>query len=152
MCEGLEFQSLSDATTPGLCADGRCMDEILLQDMATQVRAKPGDRVVVLHQLGNHGPAYFERYPAAFARFKPTCDTRDIGRCSREEITNSYDNTTTAIDIPTSSARATIQTGARPNGISYSPRSVTPSGPTVTLTIPALPASIQAPSGGHHGH
>ncbi len=67
-------------------------------------------------------------------------------------ITNSYDNTTTAIDIPTSSARATIQTGARPNGISYSPRSVTPSGPTVTLTIPALPASIQAPSGGHHGH
>ncbi len=54
----LDFQSLSDATTPGLCADGRCMDEIPLQDLATQVRARPGDRVVVLHQLGNHGPAY----------------------------------------------------------------------------------------------
>ena len=92
VCEVLDFQSLSDATTPGLCADGRCMDEILLQDLATQVRARPGDRVVVLHQLGNHGPAYFERYPPAFRRFTPTCDTRDIGRCSREEITNSYDN------------------------------------------------------------
>ncbi|WMJ70108.1 phosphoethanolamine--lipid A transferase [Stenotrophomonas sp. 24(2023)] len=92
VCEGLAFESLADATTPGLCADGRCMDEILLQDLATRVRAKPGDRVVVLHQLGNHGPAYFERYPAAFRRFTPTCDTPDLGRCSREEIVNSYDN------------------------------------------------------------
>lgn len=109
VCEGLEFQSLSDATTPGLCADGRCMDEILLQDLATQVRAKPGDRVVVLHQLGNHGPAYFERYPAAFARFKPTCDTRDIGRCSREEITNSYDNAVLYTDHFLSKTIGTLQ-------------------------------------------
>jgi len=92
VCEGLEVQSLTDATTPGLCKDGRCMDEILLQDLATQVRARPGDRVVVLHQLGNHGPAYFERYPATFRRFTPTCDTADLGRCSQEQIRNSYDN------------------------------------------------------------
>ncbi len=109
VCEGLDFQSLSDATTPGLCADGRCMDEILLQDLATQVRARPGDRVVVLHQLGNHGPAYFERYPAAFARFKPTCDTRDIGRCSREEITNSYDNAVLYTDHFLSKTIGTLQ-------------------------------------------
>ncbi|KAF1016034.1 MAG: Phosphoethanolamine transferase EptA [Stenotrophomonas maltophilia] len=92
VCENLEFESLADATTPGLCADGRCMDEILLQDLASRVRAAPGDRVVVLHQLGNHGPAYFQRYPAAFRRFTPTCDTPDLGRCSRDEIANAYDN------------------------------------------------------------
>jgi len=109
VCEGLDFQSLSDATTPGLCADGRCMDEILLQDLAAKVRAKPGDRVVVLHQLGNHGPAYFERYPAAFARFKPTCDTRDIGRCTREEITNSYDNAVLYTDHFLSKTIGTLQ-------------------------------------------
>lgn len=68
------------------------MDEILIDDLAAQVRAKPGDRVVVLHQLGNHGPSYFERYPARFRHFTPTCDTADLGKCSREQITNSYDN------------------------------------------------------------
>ncbi|MDR6095277.1 phosphoethanolamine--lipid A transferase [Stenotrophomonas sp. SORGH_AS_0321] len=92
VCDGLPLQSLTDATTPGLCADGRCMDEILLQDLPAQVRAKPGDRVIVLHQLGNHGPAYFERYPPRFRRFTPTCDTADLGRCTRAQIANSYDN------------------------------------------------------------
>jgi lipid A ethanolaminephosphotransferase len=48
--------------------------------------------VVVLHQLGNHGPSYFQRYPAQFRRFAPTCDTADLGKCSREDIVNSYDN------------------------------------------------------------
>ncbi|NIJ68266.1 phosphoethanolamine transferase [Xanthomonas sp. 60] len=109
VCEGLELQSLSDATTPGLCAEGRCLDEILLQDLAVQVRAHPGDRVVVLHQLGNHGPAYFERYPAAFRRFTPTCDTRDIGRCSRQEITNSYDNAVLYTDHFLSRTIGTLQ-------------------------------------------
>ncbi|WP_313247809.1 phosphoethanolamine--lipid A transferase [Stenotrophomonas acidaminiphila] len=92
VCEGLETQRLDDATKPGLCADGRCMDEILLDDLAAQVRARPGDRVVVLHQLGNHGPSYFQRYPAAFRQFVPTCDTPDLGKCSRGQIVNSYDN------------------------------------------------------------
>ena len=92
VCEGLDIQRLDDATKPGLCADGRCMDEILLDDLAAQVRAKPGDRVVVLHQLGNHGPSYFQRYPAQFRQFAPTCDTADLGKCSREQIVNSYDN------------------------------------------------------------
>lgn len=92
VCEGLDIQRLDDATTPGLCADGRCMDEILLENLAAQVRTKPGDRVVVLHQLGNHGPSYFQRYPAQFRQFAPTCDTADLGKCSREDIVNSYDN------------------------------------------------------------
>jgi len=92
VCDGLEIQRLDDATTQGLCADGRCMDEILLENLAAQVRAKPGDRVVVLHQLGNHGPSYFQRYPAQFRQFAPTCDTADLGKCSREDIVNSYDN------------------------------------------------------------
>jgi lipid A ethanolaminephosphotransferase len=92
VCDGLQIERLDDATLPGLCANGRCMDEILINDLAAQVRAKPGDRVVVLHQLGNHGPSYFERYPAQFRQFAPTCDTADLGKCSREQIVNSYDN------------------------------------------------------------
>ena len=92
VCEGLEIDQLDSGTDPALCADGRCLDEILLKDLPAQVRARPGDRVVVLHPLGNHGPSYFERYPAAFRRYTPTCDTPDLGHCSREQIVNSYDN------------------------------------------------------------
>ncbi|RRU19747.1 phosphoethanolamine--lipid A transferase [Stenotrophomonas sp. 278] len=92
VCEGLPMRALDDAEIPGLCAGGRCFDEILLHNLAAQIRTTPGDRVVVLHQLGNHGPAYFERYPQQFRRFTPTCDTPDLGRCSREQIINSYDN------------------------------------------------------------
>ncbi|HVJ37386.1 MAG TPA: phosphoethanolamine--lipid A transferase [Stenotrophomonas sp.] len=92
VCDGLPIQALDDAKVEGLCHDGRCMDEVLLQDLAAQVRARPGDRVVVLHQLGNHGPSYYERYPATFARFGPACQNPDLGQCSREQIVNAYDN------------------------------------------------------------
>jgi lipid A ethanolaminephosphotransferase len=96
VCEGLAVDRLDGADDPVLCANGRCMDEILLSDLPARVReldrARPGDRVIVLHQLGNHGPSYFERYPAAFRRFTPTCDTAELGDCSREQIVNSYDN------------------------------------------------------------
>ncbi|KIP86398.1 membrane protein [Stenotrophomonas maltophilia] len=109
VCEGLPLQSLADATTPGLCANGRCLDEILLQDLPQQARAKPGDRVIVLHQLGNHGPAYFERYPPRFRRFTPTCDTVDLGRCTREQIANSYDNALLYTDHVLAQAIGTLQ-------------------------------------------
>ena len=92
VCEGLEIQRLDDAKHPTLCKDGRCLDEILIDDLARQVRTKPGDRVVVLHQLGNHGPSYFQRYPTQFDHYRPTCNTPDLGTCSREQIINSYDN------------------------------------------------------------
>jgi lipid A ethanolaminephosphotransferase len=48
--------------------------------------------VIVLHMMGNHGPAYFRRYPANFRRFTPDCRTAELRNCSREEILNSYDN------------------------------------------------------------
>jgi len=92
VCDGLETQPLDNAGIPEYCTDGRCLDEILLHGLADEARARPGDRVVVLHQLGNHGPAYYLRHPPAFRQFTPTCDTPDLGRCTRDEIVNSYDN------------------------------------------------------------
>ena len=56
------------------------------------LRAYPRDLVLVLHQLGNHGPAYSRRHPAAYRRFMPGCDEADLGKCTREQIVNSYDN------------------------------------------------------------
>lgn len=109
VCDGLAIQRLDDARDPALCKDGRCMDEILLADLAAQVRARPGDRVVVLHQLGNHGPSYFERYPAGFDRFGPPCLTADLGDCDREQITNAYDNALLYTDHLLASTIATLE-------------------------------------------
>ena len=96
VCEGLPTSTLIDAAPAGLCADGRCLDEGLMWGVERAlVRALPdaGTQLLVLHQLGSHGPSYFRRYPPAFARFQPSCQHDDLRRCSREEIVNAYDNT-----------------------------------------------------------
>lgn len=92
VCDGLEVRDLSRSTDPQLCADGRCFDAILARELDRIAQSGTGDTVVVLHQLGNHGPAYFRRYPQTAKRFVPACAHDDLRNCSREEIVNAYDN------------------------------------------------------------
>ena len=51
------------------------------------------DTVLVLHQMGSHGPAYFKRYPREYEKFTPVCASNDFSACSRDSIINGYDNT-----------------------------------------------------------
>lgn len=92
VCSDLELQRPDRNNDPVLCTDGRCLDEILLTGLEAELRKNQRGMVLVLHQMGNHGPAYSKRYPPAFRRFTPTCETADLGQCSRAQITNSYDN------------------------------------------------------------
>ncbi len=92
VCEGLQIEHLADATDAALCDGERCLDEILLKDLAQRLAPDGRDRVVVLHQLGNHGPSYFQRYPEDLRRFTPTCDQAELGNCERQAIVNTYDN------------------------------------------------------------
>jgi lipid A ethanolaminephosphotransferase len=73
--------------------DLECRDEGMLGDLQRYIDAHPaGDIFIVLHQMGNHGPAYYRRYPRAFEHFTPACRSDDLSRCSKEEIDNAYDN------------------------------------------------------------
>ena len=92
VCDGLKFESVAASTDPGLCDGPRCFDEILLENLSTEADPGSGDKLIVLHMLGNHGPSYFQRYPSTFRRFLPACENAELGRCSREEIVNAYDN------------------------------------------------------------
>ncbi|MDO9074366.1 MAG: phosphoethanolamine--lipid A transferase [Rubrivivax sp.] len=99
VCEGLPQDEVSSLKLPGLCAEGRCLDEGLLTGLEERVAAAvkqagtpAGTQLLVLHTLGNHGPSYFRRYPPAFARFRPACGFDDLQQCSQEEIVNAYDN------------------------------------------------------------
>ncbi|HEY5849599.1 MAG TPA: phosphoethanolamine--lipid A transferase [Lysobacter sp.] len=92
VCEGLAFESFEHATDPRECNSEGCMDEVMLNGLSEAMARKPGDMVVVLHQLGNHGPSYYKRYPASLRRFTPTCETSELGKCRRDAIVNAYDN------------------------------------------------------------
>jgi lipid A ethanolaminephosphotransferase len=73
--------------------DPECRDVGMLPAVQDYIEAHPkGDILIVLHQMGNHGPAYYKRYPPAFEKFKPACQSADLSQCSREEIGNAYDN------------------------------------------------------------
>jgi lipid A ethanolaminephosphotransferase len=77
----------------GVCEDGECYDSVLLDQLQQAIDDADQDTVIVLHQNGSHGPAYYRRYPEEFERFTPACQSDDFADCTREEIINSYDNT-----------------------------------------------------------
>ncbi len=73
--------------------DSECRDTGLLANLPAYIEKHPvGDIFIILHQMGNHGPAYFKRYPKAFNHFTPTCHTNQLEQCNNEEINNAYDN------------------------------------------------------------
>ena len=117
VCEGLPQDTVVALKPPGLCAMNRCLDEGLLAGLDAWLGgaktaadgARAGTRLLVLHQLGNHGPSYFRRYPTAFARFKPACEHDDLQKCSREEIVNAYDNALLYTDHVLASLIAKLQ-------------------------------------------
>ncbi len=72
--------------------EGECRDVGMLVGLDKLIEESTKDIVIVLHQMGNHGPAYYKRYPKEFERFGPTCQTNQLEECSQEEIANAYDN------------------------------------------------------------
>jgi lipid A ethanolaminephosphotransferase len=85
VCTGLETIQLE-------CNGGRCLDDALFAKVAERLKNAKGTQLLVLHMLGNHGPAYFRRVPEGFAPYSPVRQSDDLGRCSREEIVNAFDN------------------------------------------------------------
>ena len=92
VCDGLEFHDVSREQISDLCTEGHCYDEVLLRRLAPIVSGPATDTVVILHQIGNHGPAYFRRYPPELRRFEPACESNELRHCTREQIVNAYDN------------------------------------------------------------
>ena len=94
VCDRVRFEDMSQpiAGNP-LCNTEECFDEHLLEGLPELIRNADKDLVIVLHQKGSHGPAYWKRYPAEFNKFGPVCKTNELEQCTRESITAAYDNT-----------------------------------------------------------
>jgi lipid A ethanolaminephosphotransferase len=94
VCGRAEFRDVTGSSDPRWCAEpGDCHDEILLDGLESQVRSVNRDTLVVLHLKGSHGPAYYKRYPKAFERFTPVCESNDLSACDLQAVRNAYDNT-----------------------------------------------------------
>lgn len=92
-CDRVEYEDFSKPVPDPLCTTEECYDEHMLQGLSERIRSSKKDMVIVLHQKGSHGPAYWKRYPEKYKQFGPVCETSDFRQCSTESIVAAYDNT-----------------------------------------------------------
>jgi lipid A ethanolaminephosphotransferase len=93
VADRVEYQDFRNPANNPVC-DPECRDEGMLADLEQWVALhEDSDMLIVLHQMGSHGPAYHKRYPPAFEKFKPVCASNQLDQCSSEEVVNAYDNT-----------------------------------------------------------
>lgn len=88
----VDYEDFQTPKTNSIC-DEECRDEGMLVGLEDYIEKNRGrDILIVLHQMGNHGPAYYKRYPKEFEKFTPVCKTNQLENCTQEEISNAYDN------------------------------------------------------------
>jgi len=76
-----------------------CIDGVFLKGLQDKADTITQNTVIVVHQIGSHGPSYWLRYPPERELFKPACHTPELTQCSTEEIVNAYDNTIAYTDF-----------------------------------------------------
>jgi lipid A ethanolaminephosphotransferase len=114
VCDRVPTVNTSALKDAQLCPRGECQDGILLKDLDRRIAALPAERrargvVLVLHQMGSHGPAYAERSPAAFKRFQPECASSHLPDCNAQQLRNAYDNSIAYTDHVLGSAIRWLQ-------------------------------------------
>jgi lipid A ethanolaminephosphotransferase len=99
VCDRVSVEIFDRNHHAGTCQDGECFDEVLAQDLKQHIADLRRDTLIVLHQKGSHGPAYYRRYPPAFERFTPTCKSIRLSDCTSQALHNAYDNTIVYVDF-----------------------------------------------------
>ena len=90
--------------------EGCKYDENLLRGLKEQIAASTNNKIlVVLHTSTSHGPSYNKKYPPAFEKFKPVCESVELGNCTSKELINAYDNTIVYTDFILSKVISTLK-------------------------------------------
>lgn len=126
LCDRVANTNTRELQDPQLCADGECLDGIMLKVLPGQLaelekrgaNAAAGT-VVVLHQMGNHGPAYYKRTPPAQKVFQPECRSNVLQDCEPQHIVNAYDNAVRYTDSLLGQTVAWLKTQQRPTALLY---------------------------------
>ncbi|QGU87391.1 phosphoethanolamine transferase EptA [Erwinia sorbitola] len=91
-CDRVPHTDMTRWKVSELCKSDYCLDEVLLHRLNNYIDSVKDDTVIVLHQMGSHGPAYYLRYPDSMRKFTPTCDSNQIQDCDHQALVNTYDN------------------------------------------------------------
>jgi lipid A ethanolaminephosphotransferase len=91
VADRVEYQNFKSPELNSVC-DIECRDIGMLDGLQGYIDDQEGSVLIVLHQMGNHGPAYYKRYPKDFEKFTPACQTSELSACDTSEIVNAYDN------------------------------------------------------------
>ncbi|MEO7151091.1 MAG: phosphoethanolamine--lipid A transferase [Burkholderiaceae bacterium] len=80
-----------------VCGGDECLDAALLHGLDKRLAALPAERrargvLIVLHQMGSHGPAYAKRSPPDRKPYLPECTTNVLRECDAQALINAYDN------------------------------------------------------------
>ena len=108
-CDRVPHQNVTNLNLSGECIDGECYDDVLFHKLDSYIDNLQQDGIIVLHTIGSHGPTYYNRYPAEFKKFTPTCDTNEIQSCTQQQLTNTYDNTILYVDYVVDKAIKLLQ-------------------------------------------
>lgn len=88
----VEYEDFKYPSKNTVC-NPECRDEGMLIGLDEYIEKNKNKNIlIILHQMGNHGPAYYKRYPEEFEKFTPVCKTNQLENCTKEEINNAYDN------------------------------------------------------------
>lgn len=104
-CDRIPNANTSGEKDPAHCAGGSdCLDTIMLKGLDERLAALPAEQrqrgtVVVLHQMGSHGPAYAKRSAPERKVFMPECQSSALQECGREQVVNAYDNSIVETDF-----------------------------------------------------
>lgn len=93
VCDRVPNQTPRQFNAGADCDGSECYDPQMLNGLQNWLKQSPQSTVIVLHQKGSHGPAYYKRVPGEFQHFAPTCTSNQLQDCSQQAITNAYDNT-----------------------------------------------------------
>ncbi|MFM5033844.1 MCR-3-related phosphoethanolamine--lipid A transferase [Aeromonas media] len=110
VCDRVPNIEIKPKDYPKFCDKNTCYDEVVLQDLDSEIAQMKGDKLVGFHLIGSHGPTYYKRYPDAHRQFTPDCPRSDIENCTDEELTNTYDNTIRYTDFVIAEMIAKLKT------------------------------------------
>ncbi|MNB64082.1 Phosphoethanolamine transferase EptA [compost metagenome] len=92
-CDRIPHTDMTQWKLDQFCKDKSCIDDVNLHRLDNVLDGLKQDSVLVIHLMGSHGPAYYQRYPQEYRQFTPTCDTNQIQDCDHQALMNTYDNT-----------------------------------------------------------
>lgn len=127
VCDRVPTFNTRTLDDPRYCSGGQtgeCWDEVMLSVLDAQIVALPVERkrngvVVVMHQMGSHGPAYYKRSPPEHKAFLPECSSNALPDCSRSALVNAYDNSIRYTDYFLGQTIAWLSRQAGPTAMVY---------------------------------